>query len=285
MRNVKVKNLPDLDDDFAQTASEWNTVGELRSNTRKQMEAMRRAGQVGQARDRAIEALIEQVDLPLPQAIIDHEVAHRHESLSEDLDRAGLTMEQFLESRDLNPADLDREIAEDVRRSVKARFLLDKLAETEELDLTQEDLADYLTQLAYQQGVSPDALASQLADSGQLAAVASDVIRSKAADVLARRVRVTDQSGRNIEVGTPATAEGDEEEPDGADETDEAAQKGRASRRGAGRRAAKDDSAPAKPKGRARRGAKDAGDPAKEDAEPAEDDAGPAEDAGETEAE
>jgi len=249
VRNVRVKNLPDLDDDFAQSASEWNTVGELRSNTRKQMESMRRAGQIGQARDRALEALIEQVDIPLPPPVVDHEVAHRHESLTEDLDRAGLTMELFLESRNLTPADLDKEIADDVRRSVKARFILDKLAETEDLEVSQEDLAEYITQAAYQQGVSPDALASQLADSGQLGALASDVIRSKAADSLAQRVQVTDQSGRKVEIGAPpAETEGDGAE-DAADsaEASESGQKGRTARRGTtrrGRRPAKDDSEP-----------------------------------------
>jgi len=240
VRNVRVKNLPDLDDDFAQSASEFNTVGELRSNTRKQMEAMRRAGQAGQARDRAIEALIEQVDMPLPQGVVDHEVAHRHESLSEDLDGAGLTMEQFLEGRDLTPADLDKEIADDVRRSLKARFILDKLAESEELDITQDDLANYITQLAYQQGVSPDTLARELTDANQLPAVVSDVIRSKAADLLAERVNVTDESGRKVEIGT--TPDGDDA-PDGeeeaaaeaAEEAEEPAQKGRAGRRAAGK--------------------------------------------------
>ncbi len=248
VRGVRVKDLPDLDDDFAQSASEFNTVGELRSNTRRQMEAMRRVGQVGQARDRAIEMLLEQVDMPLPQAIIDHEVAHRHESLSEDLDRAGLTMELFLESRNLSPAELDKEIADDVRRSVKARFLLDKLAETEEIDLTQEDLSQYVTQLAYQQGVSPEELAARLADSGQLGAVASDVVRSKAADVLASRVQVSDQSGRIVEFGATADAEGDEAAADDEQDAGESAQKGRGGRRAAAkpraarsRRATKDD--------------------------------------------
>ncbi len=277
VRSVRTKNLPDLDDDFAQSASEFNTVGELRSNTRKQMEAMRRAGQVGQARDRAIEALLEQIDMPLPQPVIDHEVAHRHESLTEDLDRAGLTMELFLQSRDLTPADLDKEIADDVRRSVKARFILDKLAETEELDISQEDLAQYVTQLAYQQGTSPDALASQLAESGQLGAMAADVLRSKAADLLAERVQVFDESGRKVEIagaGAPGDEAQDEEaQGEDGDEDSEAAKEGRAGRRGAGRRAAAKEAkveAAAKPKGRSRRAGKEEAAQADQAGEPAD---------------
>lgn len=225
VRSVKVKDLPDLDDDFAQSASEYNTVGELRSNTRKQLEAMRRAGQAGQARDRAIEALLDRIDVPLPDAIVTHEIEHRHESLTEELKRAGITMETFLASRDLTPADLEKEIGDDVRRSVKARFILDKFADDEELSAEQDEIAQYVTQLAYQQGISPDEFARQLANSGQLGAVISDLIRTKAADLLAHRVKVTDESGRNVDVGAkPLDAEAEEAEQ--ADEAGETAESG-----------------------------------------------------------
>jgi trigger factor len=248
VRSVKMKDLPELDDDFAQSASEYNTVGELRSNTRKQMEAMRKAGQAGQARDRAIEALLERIDMPLPEALVDHEIEHRHESLDEELERAGLTLEDYLSGRDVSQADLDSEIGDEVRRSVKARFILDQFAENEELTVEQGELARYVTQLAYQQGVSPDTLAAQLTNSGQLGAVMSDVIRSKAADLLARKVKVTDESGRKVDLARDE-AEGEDTEAEGTqaesaasgDEAAEAEPKGR-SRRGRGR-AAKDAAA------------------------------------------
>ncbi len=225
VRSVKMKDLPELDDDFAQSASEYNTVGELRSNTRKQMQAMRKAGQAGQARDRAIEALLDQIDMPLPESVVEHEIEHRHESLDEELEQAGLTVDDYLSGRDLNQADLDKEIGDEVRRSVKARFILDQFAENEELSVEQGELARYVTQLAYQQGVSPDVLAGQLANSGQLGAVMSDVIRSKAADLLARRVKVTDESGRKVELGradeADETDETDTDDEAGSDATDD----------------------------------------------------------------
>ncbi len=255
VRSVKEKDLPALDDDFAQSASEFNTVGELRSNTRKQMEAMRRAGQAGQARDRAIEALLERIEMPLPEAVVEHEIEHRHTSLTEELERAGLTVEQYLEGRDLAEADLEKEIADDVRRSVKARFILDKLADAEDLGVEQDEVAQYVTQLAYQQGVSPDALARQLTSSGQLGYVVTDLIRSKAADLLAHRVQVTDESGRKVDVGAPV------DDADSAADTPEEPQaqaKPKSRRSSAKRAAAKDDdAAEAKSKSRARRSAKD----------------------------
>jgi trigger factor len=262
VRSVKVKDLPELDDDFAQSASEFNTVGELRSNTRKQMETMRKAGQAGQARDRAIEALLTRIDMPLPENLVEHEIEHRRESLQRDLDQAGLTLEGYAESRQLSPADIEKEVADEVRRSVKARFILDQFAEQEDLTVEQDEIGQYITQLAYQSGVSPDQFARQLTSSGQLAAVVSDVLRSKAADLLAERVKITDESGRKITVGGQDEEGADHAEPDAEPaETEEPAAdaeppKSRPARRGA-RAAAKEDAA-AKPKSRTRRSRKDA---------------------------
>jgi trigger factor len=198
VRSVKVKDLPGLDDEFAQSASEYNTVGELRANTRKQMEVMRRAGQVGQARDRGIEALLEQIDMPLPESIIDHEIEHRQASLVEELDQAGLTMDSFAESRGVTAADLEKDISDDVRRSVKVQFILDQIAEQEDLGIEQDELGQYVAQLAYQQGMAPEALARQLTSQGQLGAVVGEVLRSKAAALIAERATVTDSSGRKV---------------------------------------------------------------------------------------
>jgi trigger factor len=270
VRSVKVKDLPELDDDFAQSASEFNTVGELRSNTRKQMETMRKAGQAGQARDRAIEALLTRIDMPLPENLVEHEIEHRRESLQRDLDQAGLTLEGYAESRQLSSADIDKEVADEVRRSVKARFILDQFAEQEDLTVEQDEIGQYITQLAYQSGVSPDQFARQLTSSGQLAAVVSDVLRSKAADLLAERVKITDESGRKITVEGQDEEGADDAEPDAEPaETEEPAadaepSRSRPARRGA-RAAAKEDAA-AKPKSRARRSRKDA-EQADEDAE------------------
>ena len=149
------------------------------------------------------------IDMPLPESLVEHEIEHRRESLERDLDQAGLTMQSYAESRQVSPADLEKEIADDVRRSVKARFILDQLAEQEDLGIEQEEIGQYITQLAYQQGVPPDQFARQLTSSNQLGAVVADVLRSKAADLLAERVKVADESGRKVVVGQAAGVDGE----------------------------------------------------------------------------
>lgn len=219
VNTVKVKELPELDDDFAQSASEFDTVGELRASTRKQLEEMRRTGQVGQARERLLDALIDRLDIPLPERVVEHEIEHRRKSLQDQLDRVGLTMDSYLESAGQTPKQLEEEFTADARRSVKAGFILDKLATQEDVKVTTEQLSAVVTEQAYRMGMSPDQLAKQLSDNGQLGAVAADVLRGNALTLLAERAKVVDEAGRPVEITAitqPAGAQA--EDADDADD-------------------------------------------------------------------
>jgi trigger factor len=224
VESVKVKELPELDDDFAQSASEFDTLGELRAGTRTQLENMRRAGQAGQARERALDALLARIDIPLPDDLVEREIAARRQSLADRLERSGNTLDEYLEATSQSIEQLDAQFAEDARRSVKAGFILDKLSTQEELGVDQDELAAYVTEQAYRMGVEPDRLAKELSERGQLASVAADVLRGKALTLIAERASVTDESGRPVDVQA-AAAEADAEagEPESAgDETDDA---------------------------------------------------------------
>jgi trigger factor len=217
VNSIKVKELPELDDEFAQSASEFDTIGELRAATRKQLTAMRQAGQAGQARERLLEALIEQVDIPLPAGVVAAEVEQRRRSLQDQLDRAGLTMQAYLEASDTTAAKIDADFDADARRSVKAGFILDKLASQEDLKVSAEQLSAYVTEQAYRMGVPPDRLAQQLSDSGQLPAVAGDVLRGNALTWLAEQATVVDEAGRPVDIrATTQAEEADAEDADGA---------------------------------------------------------------------
>jgi len=225
VNTVKVKELPELDDDFAQSASEFDTVGELRASTRKQMEAMRKVGQAGQARERALEALIEQLDIPVPERVIQAEADQRRQSLQSQLDRAGLTMQAYLENVGKSESELDSEFEADARRSVKAGFILDKLAADSELTVTPEELSAYVTEQAYRIGMAPDRLAKQLSDNGQLGMVAGDVLRSNALRLLGEKARVVDEAGRPVYVAeeeavAPEETGAEAAEDDAGDEDD-----------------------------------------------------------------
>jgi trigger factor len=230
--SVKVKELPDLDDEFAQSASEFDTLGELRASTRAQLETVRRVGQAGQARERAMDALLSRIDIPLPEGLVSREIENRQQALADRLERSGNTMDEYLEAANLTAAELEDQFAEDARRSVKAGFVLDKLAAQEDLGVDQAELAGYLTEQAYRMGVSPDRLAKELSDRGQLGSVAADVLRGKALRLLAERAAVTDESGRPVDVKAADREAAGEDGDDAAE--DDAAESGADAETGAG---------------------------------------------------
>ena len=200
VHSVKVKELPELDDEFAQSASEYDTLGEFRAGTRVRLESVKRMQQAGQARERALEALLARLDIPLPERLVNEETERREHSLDEQLERAGLTRDAYLASRDLSAGDLEAEIAVDARRFVKAGFVLDQIARTEELGIEQEELNAYIVEQAYRLGVPPDRLAKEIVDRGQLGVAVTEVLRSKALDLLAERAAVTDEAGHAVDV-------------------------------------------------------------------------------------
>jgi trigger factor len=226
VHSVKVKELPELDDEFAQSASEYDTLGEFRAGTRARLESVKRMQQAGQARERALDALLARIDIPLPERLVASEIERREHSLDEQLERVGATRDSYLASRDLTPKDLDAEIAADARRSVKTGFVLDQIARSEELGVEQEELNAYIVNQAYRLGVPPDRLAKEVVDRGQLGVAISEVRRSKALDLLAERAAVTDEAGHGVDVkAIVAEATGDGEAGSGdADAAEDAAQ-------------------------------------------------------------
>jgi trigger factor len=215
VHSVKVKELPELDDEFAQSASEYDTLGEFRAGTRGRLEGVKRLAQVGQARDRALEAVLGRLDIPLPDRMVASEVEGRQRSLDEQLERSGTTKEAYLEARGISELDLDAEIAADARRSVKATFVLDELASVNDLNVAQEELNAYVVEQAYRLGVPPDRLAKEIVDRGQLGMAAAEVLRGKALRLLTEQVPVTDEAGRPVDIKAAGKLGGEDDDGDG----------------------------------------------------------------------
>jgi trigger factor len=221
VHSVKVKELPDLDDEFAQAASEFDTLDELRSATTTQLSAMRRGGQLEQARERALDAVLGQLDLPLPEAFVREEIDLRERALEDRLRRSGLDRQAYLDAAGTTEEELAEQFDTDARRAVKAGFVLDKLAQAEELGVDQNELSAYVTEQAYRMGVAPDRLAKELTDRNQLGSVVNDILRSKAMTLLAERAAIKDESGRAVDLAAlrqAAQAGAEDGEPEDAGE-------------------------------------------------------------------
>jgi trigger factor len=199
-QSVKVKELPDLDDDFAQLASEFDTIGELRSDLRKRLERQKRMQQIAQARDNALETLLEKVDFPLPDSVVESEISRRNEQLEQQLQQVGLSREDYLKSESKTAEEFDEEVSEAARQAVRGGFLLDQLALQEELGVENEELSEYVVTQAMQMGVQPQQLAEHLTESGQLPSLVSEVLRNKALNLIVEHVKVTEESGTELDL-------------------------------------------------------------------------------------
>jgi trigger factor len=199
---VKERELPELDDDFAQMASEFDTLAELRADVTGQVERQKRFAQVGEARDKIADALLTQVDVPVPAQLIEDEV-HRH-----------LENEGRLED-DVHRA----EVTESSEKAFKSQLLFDAIAESEQIMVSQDELAQYLVQSAQQYGMQPQEFVDVLQQNNQLPSMMSEVARSKAISVLLGRVKVVDTTGAPVDLSeftvdaSPAAAGDEPAEP------------------------------------------------------------------------
>ena len=227
VHSVKVKELPELDDEFAQSASEYDTLGEFRAGTRAQLETMKRMQQVGQARERALDAVLSKIEIPLPDSMVSSEAEMRRESLDEQLERAGTSMDDYLASSGQSAEQVETDLLDSARRSVKAGFVLDQLARQEELNIEQDELNSFVIEQAYRMGVQPDRLAQELADRGQIGSVITEVLRGKALTLITERATVTDEAGQPVDIEA-AMRPDQAEEADASAEAAEAAEAGTA---------------------------------------------------------
>jgi trigger factor len=200
VQNVKVKELPELDDDFAQLASEFDTLGELRADTRRQLERVNRLRQASQARDRAVDALADSIDIPLPEKFVEHEMEHARESVDNQLSQLRMTMADYLKAREQTEEEFEAELLKQAQRAVKVGFVLDEVARSEDLSVNQTELSYFVADQAQRLGIAPEQLAKQLTESGQLGAAVTEVLRGKAATRVVEQVTVTDEAGRPVDV-------------------------------------------------------------------------------------
>ncbi len=200
VQSVKVKNLPDLDDEFAQLASEFDTIEELRDDVRVRLGRQVKMQQLSQARDKALEALIEKIDIPLPDRVVEEEISRRNQQLEQQLQMAGMTKEQYLSDEEKTEEEFDAEVADAARLAVKGGFVLDQLAVQEELNVENEELSEYVVSQAMQMGVQPQQLADYLTQNNQRPAIVSEVLRNKALNLVVEHATVKDESGNVIDV-------------------------------------------------------------------------------------
>lgn len=200
VRTVKEKELPPLDADFAQLASEFDTLEELREDTRGRLTRGKRTDQIYAARDKALAELVSRSGVPAPEGVVRDEVAHRKQHLTEELERVGRSLAEYLTLEEKTEEQLDAELTEAATEGIKIQMLLDTLAEAEEVQVSDDEYGQEVVQRAQRVGSEPQEYYDQLVRSGAAASVYADVRRSKTLSLLLGRVTITDTAGNPVSV-------------------------------------------------------------------------------------
>ncbi len=206
IQSVKERELPEADDEFAQLASEFDTLDELRADLRTRLGQVKAMQQGTQARDKVLKALLATTEIPLPESIVDsefesrkhdalHAFEHDRQRFGRWLEREGRTAEQF-----------DTDLRDAAQEAVKAQLLLDAIADAEEVSVSDAEFSERIVYQAYRHGVSPNEYAQQAYETGELGGMRADVRRGKALDTVVRQATITDASGNPVDLDALADA-------------------------------------------------------------------------------
>ncbi|MBC3177733.1 trigger factor [Corynebacterium lujinxingii] len=217
VKQTKERKLPELDDEFAQMASEFDTVDELRNSTREQVEENAKAQQAADIRDEVLKAALSQVEFALPESIVDEQVHNQLHQLLGQMAHDENALAQMLEAQGTTREEFDKQSREQAEESVRTQLFLDAVAEEEKPEVSQQELTDHILFTAQSYGMDPNQFVAQLQQSGQIANLFSDVRRGKALAAAISRTSVKDEAGNKVD---PNEYFGEIEEEDEAESED-----------------------------------------------------------------
>ena len=183
LKAVKTRELPELNDEFAKLASEFDTLTELRADVSERLTRLKSMEQGAQARDLLVQQLLDTLEIPIPEGIVEEEVtAHleKENRLDDTAHRA--------------------EVIEEVKKSLATEFLLDAIVRAENVQVSEAELTEYLIRSSARYGMAPEQFVQEISKSGQITSVVADVSRTKALAVVLEQVAVEDASGRKVDL-------------------------------------------------------------------------------------
>lgn len=195
VKEVKEKRLPALDDEFARTASEFDTLDELREDMRGKLRTLKEAAAEGAMRDRALDALVQAVDIEIPEQLLDRETESRVESARRRAEQQGATLDQVLQASGVDEVRFRADAREHAERAIRMDLALEAIARAEEMTVSRAELDGAIKSLAERMGRSQKEVRGSLESTGQITTLAGDIIRDRALDLVIEHAEVVDEPG------------------------------------------------------------------------------------------
>lgn len=200
VKSIKEKELPEVDDDFAQLASEFDTLDELKADLRTRLARVKDFQRIGAARDKVVEALLDKVEFDLPEAALKAEIEAREHDAVHSFDHNEAALNKWIEDQGKTREEFDAETKENAEKSLRAQLLLDTIADKEEIGVEENELTQHLIQQAQRYQMAPQEFADQIAKANQVGALVSDVRRNKALALILESATVKEESGAVLDL-------------------------------------------------------------------------------------
>ncbi|MFD5321581.1 trigger factor [Streptomyces sp. NPDC127098] len=224
---VSARELPELDDDFAQLASEFDTLDELRASHRERLAEEKKYQQATEAQEKVLDALLELVEVPIPQKLLADEIETRKHNLEHhQLAQLGMDLEGYLKLQEKTAEEYDAELKEQSEKGIRTQFVLDEIAKVEKLSVSQDELTEHLVRRSQSSGMSPDQFAKAVVEGGQVQVLVGEVRRGKALATVVESVTVTDSEGNEVRLDEDEVEETTEATAESAESAAEAAGEG-----------------------------------------------------------
>ena len=218
VQSVSERELPEVDEDFAQLASEFDTVEELRADLTEKIRRVKNRTQAAEARDKVLEALLEVTEIPTPESIVEAEFKSREHDAVHAFDHDEDALTAHVIGQGQTREEFDAELREGAVKSVKVQLLLDALAEANQVGVNQEEFTERVLFNSQRLGIAPEEYFSRLQEGNQLGAVFAEVRRGKALASAVEQATVTNASGEVLDVAALFGIEAEEEAEELAEE-------------------------------------------------------------------
>lgn len=215
VKDVKEQQLPEIDDEFAQTASQFDTAGELKADLTERVTRGKRMEQANEARDLVLDEIVGAIDAPLPEALVAEELTSRREQITQQLAYAGIPFETYLEDEGQTAEEFEADLERRVREALIAQFVLDQVVSAEEFGIDDAELSNHIMRRAQQSGEDPNSYIQHIMEHNHVPEMVSEVLRGKALASLVESAKVKDKSGNVIDLSrlmADGTISGDEPE-------------------------------------------------------------------------
>ena len=183
INEIKVKELPELDDEFAQDVSEFDTLAEYRESVRKAVEERKQEEARRQKEDEAVQKAVEGAEMEIPDAMLDTQVSSMLEEFASRIGQQGLSLEQYLQFTGATVEALQEQMRPDALKRIQSSLVLEAIAKAEQLEVSEEEFEEEIEHMAAAYNIEKEKL-EDLMDDTERKSIRTDLSIQKAVDLI-----------------------------------------------------------------------------------------------------